>query len=88
MIDRRRRWTFMFIIFAGIMMYLFIYLQVIDSGIQHKRLQDQKTVAKNKNNDLKLDYNDIMSNGNIERYATENLGLVRPSEKQFRYIKE
>ena len=87
MVDKKMLWKFMLIIFAGIMGYLSIYLKVLDSGIQHKRLQDQKTVAQNKNNDLSLEYNDVMSNVSIERYATDKLGLVHPSEKQFRYIK-
>ena len=84
--DRKRRWTFMLVVFIGIMAYLFIYIQVINSGIKHKRLQDQKTAALNKYKDLSLDYNDIMSNSKIEQYAKDNLGLVYPSEKQFRYI--
>ena len=88
MIDRRKRWQFMFIIFAGVLIYLFIYLQVISSGVQHKKLQDQKTVALNKYKESNRDYNQIMSNGKIEQYATENLGLVYPADKQFRYIKK
>jgi len=87
MLDRRRRWKFMFIVFSGIMVYLFIYLQVVYSGIKHKRLQDQKTTALNKYKDLKIDYSDMVSPRNVEQYATDNLGLVHPSEKQFRYIK-
>ena len=87
MLDRRGRWQFMVIVFVGIMSYLFIYIQVINSGIQHKKLQDQKTAALNKYKDFSLDYNDITSNGSIEQYAKNNLGLIYPSEKQFRFIK-
>ena len=67
--------------------YLWIYLQVIYSGITHKRLQEQKTVVLNKYKDLKIDYSDMTSDRSVEKYATDNLGLVYPSEKQFRYIK-
>ncbi len=77
----------MFVIFLGIMVYLFIYLQVVYSGIQHKRLQDQKTTALNKYKDLKIDYSGMISPRSIEQYAIDNLGLVHPSEKQIIYIK-
>ncbi len=87
MFDRRRRLKFLFIIFIGLMGYLWIYLQVIYSGITHRRLLEQRTVVLNKHNDLKIDYSDMTSPRNIEKYAIENLGLVNPSEKQFRYIK-
>ena len=86
MFDRRRRWKFIFILFAGLMVYLWIILQVIYSGITHRKLQEKKTVIMNKYKDLKIDYSDVVSPANVEKYATENLGLVHPSEKQFRYI--
>jgi hypothetical protein len=67
--------------------YLLIYLQVIYSGITHRRLQEQRTMAINKYKDAKMDYINMTSPGSIEKYATEKLGLVNPSERQFRYIK-
>jgi len=77
----------MFVVILGIMAYLFIYLQVVSSGIKHKRLQDQKTTALNRYKDLKIDYSDMIAPRSVEQYATDKLGLVHPSEKQFRYIK-
>ena len=87
MFDRRRRLKFLFIIFIGLMGYLLIYLQVIYSGITHRRLQEQKTTALNKYKDLKIEYSDMTSSRSIEKYATDKLGLANPSERQFRYIK-
>jgi len=85
--DRRRRWKFMFIIFSGLMVYLWINLQVIYSGIAHKRLQEQKTILFNRHKDLKMEYIDVVSARSVEKYAADNLGLINPSEKQFRYIR-
>lgn len=85
--NRRQRVKFIVILALGLTAYLWVSLQVLYSGIEYEKLKKQKVVAINKHKDLEIEYSDVVSPANIEYYAKEYLGLIQPSEKQFRYIK-
>ena len=85
--NRRQRLKFIIIFVLGVTAYLWISLQVLYSGIEYEKLKKHKVVVTNKHKDLEIEYSDLVSPANIEYYAKEQLGLIQPSEKQFRYIK-
>ena len=78
---------FIVILMLGVTGYLWSRLQVVSLGYDHQQLVSMKKKALEENRQLKLKYADLASPARIERYSREKLGLVKPSEKQFRYIK-
>ncbi|MFH1223044.1 MAG: cell division protein FtsL [Pseudomonadota bacterium] len=85
---RKDKFLFLLIVFAGVFVYLFITLEVVQSGLKHQELKFKKNEALNRNRDLKFEYSDVMSSSNVEKYAKEELGLDYPKEKQFRTLKQ
>jgi len=83
----RNKIFFWVIVFVGVVVYLFINLEVVESGLEHQKLKAKKQEAMNRNKDLKIEYSDVTSPESVEKYARDNLGLAPPSEKQFRYLK-
>ena len=83
---KKERALFFLILFAGVILFVWIRLEVVRLGFEHQSYIKQKKEALEKNKQLKLEHANILSPSKIEQYARDNLGLVEPSEKQFRYI--
>jgi cell division protein FtsL len=66
--------------------FVWIRLEVVRLGFEHQRYVKQKKDVTDRNKQLKIEYANTLSPSKMEQYAKESLGLVEPSEKQFRYI--
>jgi len=78
---------FVIILMLGVTAYLWSRLQVVNLSYEYQKITVVKAKLSEENKRLQLEYAGYISPARIEQYAKQNLGLVDPSEKQFRYIK-
>ena len=85
--QKKEKALFVLITFSGIILFVWLRLEVLKLGFEHQDYLKQKKEVLEKNKELRLEYADILSPSKIEKNAKDNLGLVEPTEKQVRYIK-
>ncbi|HOW16219.1 MAG TPA: cell division protein FtsL [bacterium] len=84
---KRQRYYFWSLIFASLLVYLWITLTVITSSYSHQEVVNNKKELMQENRRLSIEYANLTSPAKVEEYAKEHFGLDQPAEKQFRYIK-
>jgi cell division protein FtsL len=78
---------FVLILTIGATFYLWTRLQVVKLGYEHQRVAQAKKQLIEESRQLSLKYAELVTPARLERYAREKLGLKKPDEKQFRFIK-
>lgn len=84
---KRQRYYFWGIVVAGLLLYLWITLEVITSSYSHQEVVSKKRDLMQENRKLSIEYTNLTSPAKVESFAKENFGLDQPLEKQFRYIR-
>ena len=85
--EKKEKALFMLITFSGIVLFVWLRLEVLKLGFEHQDYLKQKKEVQEKSKELRLEYANILSPSKVEQNAKDNLGLVEPTEKQVRYIK-
>ena len=78
---------FILILTVGATFYLWTRLQVVKLGYEHQRIAQIKKQLIEENRQLSLKYAGLITPARLERYSKDKLGLKKPDEKQFRFIK-
>lgn len=84
----KREWLiFLLIIAGGLTCFLWFHLEIRNISYENQLLMVDKKKILEENERLKIEQALINSPVSIEKMAAEKLNLIRPKEKQFRYIK-
>ncbi|MBN1115407.1 MAG: cell division protein FtsL [Oligoflexia bacterium] len=84
---KKRVIAFILIVMSGLIGYLWTRLEVIRYGYEYQDLASIKKKLIEENRRIRLQYARELSPERVEAYARERLGLDKPVEKQFRYLK-
>lgn len=79
----------MFFLIVGLVFIGFLWLHLENRSLnyEHQLLVVDKKKIVEENKKLQIEYAGSNSPIKIEKQAKEDLGLIKPKEKQFRYIK-
>ena len=78
---------FFFIVTSTSLAFLWLHLDIRNLNYEYQLLVIDKNKLVEENKKLQINYAEINSPIDIEKIAKEKLGLIKPKEKQFRYIK-
>lgn len=76
------------LIIIGVLYNLFLSLMSLSLNYEYREVSKIKNALEKENKSLVAKYSSLSSPARIEKYARENLNLIKPREKQFRYLKK
>jgi cell division protein FtsL len=76
------------LIIFGILYNLFLSLMSLSLNYEYREVSKIKKALEKENKNLIVKYSSLSSPARIGKYAREKLGLIKPMEKQFRYLKK
>jgi cell division protein FtsL len=77
----RGQYFFYIVIILAVFFYIWQHIQVIKVGYRINKLQAQLDESKNKNRSLRVEVNSLKSLDRIEKFAAEELKMVKPSKE-------
>jgi len=74
------------VIVSVLFLYIWCRLTVVSMGYEISKANKDRSALLERNRRLKIEYMELKSPQRIERIATKELGLVRPSEGQLKRV--